>query len=302
MKILLPILACCIIALAASSSPGHLITRPTAIPIEHLKGKVKSVTTYTYDSVKTGRQIDSGWIFKTTELYNVNGKMTASNLQSPKHPTSVMLYQYNGDGRETVVTDGTGKERHRSEYGTSASGNLVQKQLYGGKMMLMIVYNKNNQRDTTFNYDVIGKLTAKMFYHYDGNSNLSEVVTNRASRQNLVLTPTGLKTNDSGGYRDVYTYDRDHNELSETRYDADGKPQNGHRYTYDKYNNVVMQVDSNDFYIGGFAPYTNSKTGDLHTRSFSYPVIDQHGNWLQQDALLNGVAVKTMKRKIEYYP
>ena len=286
MKILLPILVCPILLLAAFCT-RHVVNSPQIKTNNGLKGTVKSVFIYSYDSAKRGSQIDSDWTGKIIEIYNIKGKTTANYFQNKTGAPVAMFFHYDNDGREIDNTDASGKQHSKSEYSISPAGNLIQKMSYSPKDWLIIIYNKLEQRDTECLYVDGGVLISKTIYHYDSNNNLKEQIK--------------IKSDNSIGYREEFTYDKNHNMISGTRYDRDGNLKSGLHFTYDKYGNIIMQADSNNFYRSDLDPYDNLRDGRLYIEAFAYSIIDKNGNWLHKDILVNGVAIRTVKRKIEYY-
>jgi YD repeat-containing protein len=286
MKTLL-IPAACAAFLLMSMVGAHRVGAPVNdLTAEKLNGKVRSYTLFTYETAKTGDEIDSDYSYKSTVTFNPEGNAEAEYAYN-RYSVHQMLHNYDRDGHITSIKDQSGRVSSSYEYSRNAQSMLIERESFGGHMMIVLIYNKNNFRDTVYNYDYAGKFSGKVIYHYDSQHNMIEQIRNKADG--------------TLNYRETYTYDKNHNQLSKTRYDATGHAKSGQHCVYDDYNNLITQIDSNDFYIGGFAPYDQLKGSDVHTRKFTYPHIDGHGNWLQEDAMVNGIAVRTMKRRIAYY-
>lgn len=273
-------------AFAISLSLAMSIGRNSLIGHMDIKGPVKYITTFTYATPKTGNGIDSDWQYKSTITYNRQGKQTASYTYNGKGKPEVINYTYNSDGRQLTTAYQSGKEISKSVYSRDAQDNLVEEISFGRGVMLRIIYSKAGNRDTMYTYDAAGKPFKKVIYHFDNAHHSTEEIWNNS--------------NGAMDYRQVYTYDAKGNRLSQIRYNELNTVNSRQHNTYDDNDNLLTQTDSNSFYIGGFGAYDNLK-GEVHTRVFSYPIIDSHGNWLQEDAMRDGVAVRTMKRQITYY-
>lgn len=250
------------------------------------KGPVKSITTFSYNTPRAGGGIDSDWQYKSMVTYNRQGKQTASCTYSRNGSQQAINYTYNTDGRQLATAYQSGKEISRSEYSRDTQNNLVENIWFDTRRMFRIIYSKAGDRDTMYTFDAAGKLYKKVVYHFDNAHHTTEEIWNNS--------------NGAIDYRQVYTYDKKGNRLSQTRYNADNSIHSNQHNTYDDNDNLLIQTDSNNVYIGGFGNYDNLN-GDVHTRVFRYPIIDSHGNWLQEDAMRNGVAMRTQKRQIEYY-
>ncbi|QKJ31836.1 hypothetical protein HQ865_19395 [Mucilaginibacter mali] len=281
-----PLFFIAVAATAISLSLAVRIERHGQINRQDMKGPVKFITTYTYDAPKTGAGIDSDWQYKSAIAYNRQVKQIASYVYKRNGSVEVITNTYNTDGRQLVTAYQSGREISRSVYSRNAQDNLVEEILFGARVMLRIIYSKAGDRDTMYAYDAAGKPFKKVIYHFDNAHHSIEEIWNNS---NGVMD-----------YRQVYTYDKKGNRLSQIRYNELNAVYSRQLNTYDDNNNLLTQTDSNNYYIGGFGAYDNLN-GDVHTRVFRYPIIDSHGNWLQEDAMRNGVAVRTMKRQIEYY-
>ncbi|MEO6851776.1 MAG: hypothetical protein ABI166_14135 [Mucilaginibacter sp.] len=283
---------CLIIAIKALNSGKY----QNDLKDRNLKGKVKSCIEFHYDSYKASDEIDSGWVYSTTDTFDIKGNTISSDISGnpSKRPVSRHLYWVDIRDNEDrkIETKGTsGKIISRSTYDRNAENNLVESIWFesSSKPMLKIIYNHSGRRDTMYNYDIVGGFMGIVVYRYNKSNDLIE--------QNS-YSPKGKLTS-----KEVYDYDKNNLKISEMHYDSLGIKNSKINYAYDDYGNMTMEADSSMMYIGGNRVFNADSTNkNILIFRCTFGNFDSHHNWLREDMLYNNKIVKTYKRKIEYYP
>jgi len=293
MKILLSAIIYCILtypAIAQTSIPASGKYQ-NDLAGGNFKGKVKTCTSYFYEKPKDGEiNATTAWRFKTVVAYNKQSNIlsiSASNNHANDSAELRSKYTYDKTGRIILVTEGKGKIIDSSVYRYNTNHKLTEDIWFGKNVMFHIIYNAYGRRDTTFIYDVIGKLMSLVTYYYDKAGN--NIETDRHESDGKLQS------------KEVYQYDDRKNMLENIRIDANNNRTGKTTYQYDKNGDKIMQTDSNIIYIRGSGPSSNNKNDtEGNARFFTYAQYDKAGNWLQQDEQFNGVIIRRVRRTIEY--
>ncbi|MFI5159942.1 MAG: hypothetical protein ACHQHN_01635 [Sphingobacteriales bacterium] len=260
----------------------------------NLKGKVKLCIEFVYHEPKINDTIDTGWVYKTISSFDLKGKSQSWYLcdGAPNYRTEMaMTSSYDKEGREVDTKDSLGKIISRSTYNRNAENNLIESYWseLSSKPMFKIIYNHFGRRDSMYCYNIAGGFMGTVIYRYNKSNDMIEEL--RYSRNSKL---TG---------KEIYYYNKTNLKISEMHYDSLGTKTGKMTYAYDDYGNMIMEIDSNNMYIGGervFSVDPNNK--DILIFKCSYGNFDNHHNWLREDMFYNNKIVKTFKRKIDYYP
>ena len=297
MKILLILLFCCTslcVLLFAIQVPSEKYQND--LKAENLKGKVKFCAEFYYKKYNPGIDIDSGYEYMSKDSFDLNGKLLSSIIsgdptKKPIPKIHGFFLSYDKEGRKTVTRDQAGQIIGFSAYSVGKKNNLVEaySNRPGNPVMLKIIYNSDGNRDTMYQYDIVGKFMGKVIYHYDKNQDLIE------EDRDYINTQWSYKT--------ILIYDKHHHNIETIRYDA--KTPNGSRknYGYDEFGNMTMERDtSTDIYIGGNRIFSvDPSDKNFIIFKCKYSNFDNNENWLREDMFHNDTIAKTFKRVIEYY-
>jgi hypothetical protein len=276
-------------------SSGGVLPVKTDWEKEHVKGKVKSITTQYFDVDSSGAAVDSAaWnnpdmVNLETKYYNPQGFITEiSSGDGVSAPKIKQTYTYNTSNRilkiENTMPDDMGK--NTSEYIYNRRGQLV-------KLIdhTEYVYNGQKQQFKT--------VYTSVKFDAQGNILKSKAKTENKSKDYYLVStynPMGKRT--QAAYYNMqderislveYTYDASGNLLTEMKTDANHAPDEK-KFTYDSQGNLLSET------------YTAEINGRprLVKNEFVY-VFDAQGNWVKRTTIKEGVKVRLTRRIIQYY-
>jgi len=164
--------------------------------------------------------------------------------------------------------------------------------------------------------DIEGRITDEWLYHINADSSISIHKHHRDTTVQgsmfgdiyRIGKPGNAEKSEEIKYhyihgkiqRTVIKYDKLNNVIERLKFSPDGTKDSYEKFKYDARGNVLVQTDSNSFYVGGMLP-AQKVTDVIYTYTFRYDNFDKAGNWVQQSYLIGGRFVLCAKREIEYY-
>ncbi|MCO5946507.1 hypothetical protein [Mucilaginibacter flavidus] len=258
---------------------------------DSLRGHVKTETYFYYESNKTGDAPDSNWNYKRVHNYNKKEQVESIyyyNAQNKVDSEATIIMKYDSKGREISTTNLLRSFSNKTAYSNNKNGNEVQ-----------INSSDSDLPDSKWVSDKSAMIDTSFIYRRDGTSTLNYV--RRKNKNGDIVEERQF---DEAGHvteTENYTYDDHHNKLTEIRIDNNGE-KHLHFFEYDKFGNETFERAVNDMYIGGWRVGESDPTNkDIIYYRLKYSEFDKHDNWLKEEALFKGKAVKKLMRKIEYY-
>ncbi len=254
-----------VIALFLLSSCSQVKSDLTKV---HLKGKVKSITEYTYSATeKFGKAQKDKLTSKIISNYNDKGNLTTQSTYEMKNSSFMVdSFTYNSNSKLT----------ESSTHILGQTDSMVKA--------------------------IIGALAIKFSYIYDKEGN--EIERNKYllsdnTLQNKYICKFDKDRNkveensyDSDGNLDeklTYKYDKEGNEIERNEYDSEHNLKEKFIHTYDNDNNVIERIKYN-------------ADGKLDWKSkIEYILYDSKGNWLNQINYFKDKPVIIIERTIKYY-
>jgi hypothetical protein len=275
---------------------------------ENLKGKVKSLTFYTYESMANNAMPTFDYLkAKSIQKYNIQGKIIQfimyykgggieytdsydynaksqliKNEHSEDNEISIDIYKY----------DETGNQIEDKTFDGSENLKYTQKQTYNGKKLLQeTIYRANDNAlpiRRIYTYDAKGRIkTFKMYnygnileavdtYLYDSKDSLSSYV-NKDGNNAIIET---------GSY--IYKYYPNNGPVYEMLSMVNKNPLT--KQTFDLKGNLLREVT-----YGGSGP-----KNIMSDETTKYDKIDANGNWTQKSRFDNGIKTRLEIRVIEY--
>ncbi len=244
----------------------------------NLKGRVKSVTQFTYQAVDKLGKIEKG---EKKSFDNFKVKYTSNG-----YLIKIELYKPNGslEKKRTYKYDSKGNQIEKKMY--NSDGSLDEKVIF--------YYNSEGKRTVSKMYSNDDFLLKTMYYRYDNKgyltekkeSNFMEVLTNWTfkydNKGNLIE-----KHNHSKFYKWTYKYDNKEGIIEQNKYSA-GKLDWRYTYQYDSNGNITERdkYDADENLI------------EKYTHKFEY---DKKENWIKKITYLDGKPSLIIEREYEYY-
>jgi len=206
-----------------------------------LKGNVKSIKEYNYQTVEKGGEITDGQLqFYYQNTFNNKGNKIAD-----------------------VRFDPDGKVNKKYEYKYDSAGRRIEQNQYtiNGSLIRKIIYTYDAKGNLTEDnsYDPDGKFDKKYTYTYDDTGNVTE--DNSYDTGNNLLKKITYKYDNAGNKTEssrfsargdlekkfIYKYDRKGNMVEETDRSSDGtRVTYQYTYEFDRNENWTKKITSND--------------------------------------------------------